>query len=278
MGVVAYLQEHGGVARIGAAMRATSRRQVEIALRTGEVQRLNRTVIFLPNADARMLATVAHNGSLTCVSALQHYGVTVWNPPENSLHLAVRQGWHRVYMHNVVLHAENYQIPEQIYVSPLKATVRAMRCVTDHTARIVILDSVLHKRLVAPSELEWAITSLRNPGITRAFRCADGRARSGIETIVRLELISHGFNVEAGKVIPGVGEVDFLVEGRIIVELDGFQYHSDRTAFANDRRRSREALNQGFATLRFTYHEAMTPGFIVRELRRYSDFDPLSAS
>jgi very-short-patch-repair endonuclease len=48
-------------------------------------------------------------------------------------------------------------------------------------------------------------------------------------------------------------EVDFLWrEQKLIVEVDGFAYHSSRQAFERDRRRDAR-LQAGFRVIRFTY-------------------------
>jgi hypothetical protein len=55
-------------------------------------------------------------------------------------------------------------------------------------------------------------------------------------------------------------EVDALfAEHRLIVELDGWDYHADRVAFASDRERDAFMLDHGLVTVRITWerlHEA----------------------
>ena len=49
-------------------------------------------------------------------------------------------------------------------------------------------------------------------------------------------------------------EVDFLWrEQKLIVEVDGFAYHSSREAFERDRRRDARLQAAGFRVIRFTY-------------------------
>ena len=52
--------------------------------------------------------------------------------------------------------------------------------------------------------------------------------------------------------VEGVGRVDFLVGDRLIIELDGYEFHSDRTEYRNDRARWNRATARGFITLRIT--------------------------
>ncbi|WP_345377450.1 endonuclease domain-containing protein [Frondihabitans cladoniiphilus] len=53
--------------------------------------------------------------------------------------------------------------------------------------------------------------------------------------------------------VPGVGRVDLKVVGApLLIEFDGYRFHSSPARFADDRRRSAEAQARGFTTLRFT--------------------------
>ncbi len=78
-------------------------------------------------------------------------------------------------------------------------------------------------------------------------------AQSGLETIVRLRLDSLGFVVEAQALVTRVGHVDLRIVGtRVVIELDGYAYHSGHAEFSEDRRRDAEAASQGLVVLRFT--------------------------
>lgn len=77
-----------------------------------------------------------------------------------------------------------------------------------------------------------------------------------------------GLRVEPGVRIAGVGWVDLVVEGRVVVELDGFAYHSGRAEYREDRRRDRELVRQGYLVLRFTYEDVMrSPSMVVRAVQ-----------
>jgi very-short-patch-repair endonuclease len=54
-----------------------------------------------------------------------------------------------------------------------------------------------------------------------------------------------------------VGFVDFLVEGCLVVEVDGFGFHSGRAEFRRDRARDRVMLRNGFPTLRIPADEVL---------------------
>ncbi len=65
-------------------------------------------------------------------------------------------------------------------------------------------------------------------------------------------------------------EVDALFPAhRLIVELDGWEFHSDRGAFESDRDRDADTLAAGFSTLRITHERlTVTPDAEADRLRR----------
>ena len=84
----------------------------------------------------------------------------------------------------------------------------------------------------------------------------DGRADSGLESIVRYLLQEAGMELLAHPRLPGIGEVDLLVGGRLIIETDGRQYHLG-AAFDRDRRRDRAATIDGYRVLRLSYRQVV---------------------
>jgi very-short-patch-repair endonuclease len=63
-------------------------------------------------------------------------------------------------------------------------------------------------------------------------------------------------------------EVDFLWSAqRLVVETDGYAFHSSRSAFERDRRRDRHLQAKGYAVLRITWRELKDePEAVVAEL------------
>jgi very-short-patch-repair endonuclease len=56
---------------------------------------------------------------------------------------------------------------------------------------------------------------------------------------------------------------------RLVVETDGYRYHSSRTAKRRDNRRDRELTALGWRPVRFTYEEvAFEPRVVGEELAR----------
>ena len=87
----------------------------------------------------------------------------------------------------------------------------------------------------------------------------DARSGSLPESLLRVALVDAGLPVEPQAHVPGVGRVDFLVDG-VIVEVDGFAYHSGRDQYREDRRRDRAAHRLGYVVLRYTFEEVVHDG------------------
>lgn len=75
---------------------------------------------------------------------------------------------------------------------------------------------------------------------------------SPLEVCARYHLLAAGLVVQEEVLVPGVGRVDFVVAGRLIVEIDGFEFHSNRTHYRQDRNRWNTATAKGYQTLRIT--------------------------
>lgn len=84
------------------------------------------------------------------------------------------------------------------------------------------------------------------PALTRSQ--AEERLLALIRTA---ELPAPEINVRIGR-----DEVDFMWrDQRLIVEVDGFRFHSSRSAFEHDRRRDAELSSQGFRVIRITWRQ-----------------------
>jgi very-short-patch-repair endonuclease len=65
-------------------------------------------------------------------------------------------------------------------------------------------------------------------------------------------------------------EVDLAwLHGRVVVEVDGYEYHRDRASFERDRRRDVALQVAGFRVLRFTHRRLVDePDYVIAELRQ----------
>ncbi|MFI8633487.1 endonuclease domain-containing protein [Microbacterium sp. NPDC077663] len=78
-------------------------------------------------------------------------------------------------------------------------------------------------------------------------------AESGIESLLRLRLSRLGIRLESQVLVAGVGRVDFVLAGRLILEVDGRLNHEGPSRRHRDLVRDAEAAAAGYETLRFDY-------------------------
>ena len=117
---------------------------------------------------------------------------------------------------------------------------------------IASVDSALNKKLLSASEFRRFIQLL--PQRLRSIeREVDGKAMSGTETRMRLALVRAGYRVESQVFIPTVGEVDLLVDGWHIIELDSRKHHDGVEQQTVDRRRDGNAGLAGYGHDRFMW-------------------------
>ena len=82
-------------------------------------------------------------------------------------------------------------------------------------------------------------------------------ADSGLESLVRVRLHVLGILLECQVVIEGVGRVDFVPEGRLLLEVDGKRNHEGTAQRHKDLARDAAASRRRFETLRFDYAQVV---------------------
>jgi len=136
----------------------------------------------------------------------------------------------------------------------------------DDELAIVVADAPLKQGTITLPELAALLAPSRFDTGRRRLAMASTRSRSPIETLARLRLRAAGLEVDEGVVIRGVGEVDLVVNGWLIVELDGFDYHSDMWSLEQDDSRSRDVARLGLTLIRFTGRQVRSGRFVAEVL------------
>ena len=251
----------GALRRRDLALDRTSRRALRDLVEEGAVVERG-GVVFAPGTDWPLIACRMLGGLLTCHSALAYYSLPEL-PHPGTVHVAIPSSRGRVRpLAGVVVHREPARWPPGMSppVAPPRLLVaRMLRC-AEETPAVVVADAALRRGLVSRAELAAMLRSNRSSGPLgrrRLARCRE-KARSPIESIARLELEDAGPSGEVGVEVPGVGEVDMLVDDRLLVETDGYQVHSSKGDWSNDRRREQGLIAQGRLWVRLTYDDVMS--------------------
>ncbi|WP_240658575.1 DUF559 domain-containing protein [Microbacterium sp. CPCC 204701] len=208
-------------------------------------------------------------GRLACISALRRLNVFVLNLDSLHVHLpptssrlprearAVRRHWERL---------RRQPHPRATSIEAFDALLQAVRCQPPRAA-VATIDSALNGGVLAHDDLDELFRALPlRFAVLRGL--VDGRSGSGPETLVRLMLRSLGLHFEVQVPIPGVGTVDFVVEGWLIIECDSEAHHSSWEAQRRDRRRDQTAAASGYATYRPIAEDIMwNPDDVLAALR-----------
>lgn len=265
MDVSIALARFGGLAtrsqlrQLGCSARAIAR-YVEVR---GAVVR--RSWVVAPDADRAAVRAVALGGILGGGSALRSYGI--WVSHDNGLCIAVKPGTSRL----APLRAGEYRIYPHDFTWP--AGIRWRASVVDALVQlaarvewqhfIASVDSALHTGAIPMAGLNELFSRL--PRRFARFRAlVDGRAESGIETLFRLAACQEGWLVTIQVYITGVGRVDLVINGWLVIEIEGDRWHSTPAQRARDRTREAELVRRAMRSHRFDYHQVMSdlPGCI----------------
>jgi very-short-patch-repair endonuclease len=219
----------------------------------------------LPGAPEEVVRAVRVGGLATGAAGAAALGL--WTPSDGRLAVAVPATASRLRDPDdprrpltsaaVQVHWTSERMPQATLldrIAPVLLVLEHLFLTFPPARALTAVDSALHERRIRPADL--ALLGRRLPAqIAAVLALADGRAESGLETLARVLLQLAGFRVTPQVDIPGVGRVDLVVEGRLIVELDGQLWHAGR--FEEDRARDAAAARLGYRTLRFTYRQVM---------------------
>ena len=253
-----------------------SARDIRVALASGRLIRTRRGHYVAGEAPVALRVSARIGGRLGCTSLLAALGVFVFD--SSQVHVHMERGDSRMRgvssrrlespeRRSVVLHWRRFvEPPASGAVHVRDALLSAVRCQSPRHA-VATLDSALHLRLICAADVGDVFAAL--PQRFLSLRpLLDGRAESGTETLVRLMVRSLGHSVEPQVTIAGVGRVDLLVDGWLVVECDSREFHASWEQRRTDLRRDRQLAALGYSVLRLTADEILyRPDLVIAALR-----------
>jgi hypothetical protein len=117
----------------------------------------------------------------------------------------------------------------------------------------------------------------RQPGAPRLRRLLDdlhGVGAADLRSILEVRFLQlcddHDLPAPRANARVAGMLVDFLwPASKLVVETDGYAYHSSRAAFERDRERDQHLTLAGYTVVRFTYHQVtQTPAAVARRIQR----------
>lgn len=277
------LEQLGGYATRGVLLRAgVRRRPLAEALRQRRVVRIRRGVyaLGLPDGvDHLRAAAVALRGVVSHDSAAVLWGLELAHQPEQ--HVTVPRNRSRTRYSGVVVTRATVgdtTVRQGLRVTTVLQTVLDCAAVLGTAHAVVVADSALRARLLTIDELRTAAAQVRGRHagkVRRVAALADERSGSVLESLIRVLLVEAGLGPdrsqylvrdERGRV---VARVDFVyLAARLIVEADGFEFHSARADYRKDRRRANAYTRGDWSLLRFTWEDVVgDPDYVIDAVR-----------
>lgn len=253
------LEKHGGwIHRATLIDQGWSRTKLLAARREEGVELVRRQWLIHPRASRDIRAAARLGGVITSVSALKRY--ELWVPPglerEARAHVAVKP--------NAGIRPDDrtvvYRSRPVVERSP-RALVDALENVLSNVARrlpeaqaFAIWESAIERRLTTPEELStvpWISAVARTLAVE-----VSAHSDSGVESTFVKQCRRARIPIVQQVWIAG-HPVDALIGRHLVVQLDGYAFHSDAAQRRRDIAHDRKLVAMGYTVLRFSYHDVM---------------------
>lgn len=259
MDLVEWLITHDSIAhRADATERGFSPSHVRAAIRAGRVRRIRSTWIALAGTDPELLMAAGAAGRLTCLSLARR---RKWWIPDGTdstgtpHHLQVGPNAHRL-LKDVTFHWAKPLVDRGdrvLEASVEDALAHIAQCLSYEDALSVWESAVKveHLDLESVRAVRWPDAASR--ACANAIR---GMSDSGLETIFVVRLSPWGVPIRQQVMLAG-HKVDVLIGTHLIVQLDGFAFHSSSADRTRDVAHDAQLRLRGYTVLRFTYAQVV---------------------
>ncbi|GAA1838053.1 type IV toxin-antitoxin system AbiEi family antitoxin domain-containing protein [Agromyces salentinus] len=255
MSLADWLDSEGGIRHVEQALGAGyTRYAIRTAVAQGAVRRLRRTWIATPAAPALLRTAASLGGRVACITAARLHGL--WAIDDDRPHFAVAHGASRFDAGGARVHWNAGPIGPtrfELVESVVDALVHIAGCrPLDHA--LATWESALRSGRVDTEYL--ARLPLRH---TAAHRVRDGASQlsdSGLESIAFARLRRIGLAIRQQVRLAG-HSVDGLVGSRLVIQIDGYEFHRDAASRRRDIAHDRRLALMGFTVLRFDYEQVL---------------------
>lgn len=239
--------------------------EIRRAIRNGQVVQPDRGVLAIAGAEPELMAAAKARGLLTCASAAPKYGLWQLSPAASPHYWlsngrsAARCVSHRLPLTQQPQHRTLAALPDVL--------LHALLCLPELES-LVMVECAYNRGDIELSQLLRHLSGNRSGKARNVLSKVERGADSLLETLARVLFRDAGIATETQVWIDGVGRVDFLLEGFLIVEIDGIAFHLEPRQFKKDRRRDNSAIRQGMPVLRFFYDDVVyAPESVLAQVR-----------
>lgn len=250
-----WLNQHGGIAHSQQALRAGyTRYAIRQNVAGGVCTRIRRDWLALPTAPMDLRAAAARGGRVACLSVARR--LELWHLPDGMNHVSMPRNRAIPASNTLRVHWSAGPVPVARFalVEPIEnALVHIAECQPFENA-LVVWDSALNKRLVTQQSL--ARLPLRGTAARAVRDVASGLSDSGLETLPVARLALTGIRVGQQVMLEG-HKVDGLIGDRLVLQSDGFSFHSSAEQRRADIAHDRRLALLGYTVLRFDYRQIL---------------------
>ena len=250
-----WLTKHDGIAHTHQALRAGfTHFAIRQNVAAGVCTRIRRDWLALPMAPPDLRAAAALGGRVACLSVARR--LELWHLPDGRNHVSMRKNGAAAASDTLRVHWSAAPVPVARFalVEPIKnALVHIAECQPFENA-LVVWDSALNKNLVTPQSL--ARLHLRGVAARAVRDVASGLSDSGLETLPVARLALAGIRVSQQVMLDG-HKVDGLIGDRLVLQSDGFSFHSSAEQRRADIAHDRRLALLGFTVLRYDYRQIL---------------------
>jgi very-short-patch-repair endonuclease len=212
-----------------------------------------RGVYALPSSSSQDVELLVRRQILTCLSAAPIYGLwTVAEAAQLHVHHRRREAVDGPLHHNGLLLPPH---PFRPVASLADVLIHALRCLP-WQGSLVMVECAVARGDMTVEFLQRKLPGKRNGRAREVLRWVDRGADSVLETLARTYFRKAGVQVQAQVYIEGVGWVDLLLDGWLVVELDG-RHHAEWSQVQKDHYRSNVSVASGYTVLHYYYSDVV---------------------
>lgn len=240
----------------------------------GRIVKVSRGVYGIPGSN-QFSDALANGGLLTCLSAAPIY--QLWTLHDaRALHLCRSHPvpTAKIVEYGRTRHPKHEWLP---VVGLADVLLHSLQCLPELES-LVMLQSAAGRRDIELDFLHSKLPGRRNGYARAILDLVIPRADSLLEVLANTHFRRAGLRVQRHVYIPGVGEVDFLIEECLVVETDGSTHFEPKFVKRDQRRNNRSVLG-GYLVLRHYYadvvhapEEMVAEVLAVLKLRREGKF------
>jgi very-short-patch-repair endonuclease len=226
---------------------------VRVLVGRGDAGAIRRSWIALPGAAADLRGAAAAGGQVSCLSLARRRGW--WIPPslDEALHLHLLPGSASV-RHEadaVVRHWTKPLVPMgRSLIASIEDALQHIAGCVDRDGALVLWESAARTERLSPEAIRsvgWTSRAAREHSAE-----VQGLSDSGLETLVVIPLRRRGLRVRQQVKLAG-RFADLLVGDRLVLQIDGFEFHSSSRQRSQDIAHDAELRLRGFTVIRLSY-------------------------